>query len=371
MFKVFITAKALADTCLNEGQKDLKEQSKWFRILSRQREIYTIGYTLNDAPYDEGDFSDEAILYRAQSSLGFVLFPEDDYVSEIPANPESVLQQPSAAFYLDISPEEASKIQEEYGVICQSTDKPFDESCLTDEYEVYDMYKGGKAIPWSTVFESVKKIPSNSLLIIDRNLFAYDGQLNKKDGKEKADGIYNTFFIMDNALPQTFNSTYHVTVLCEQKEENKNDESIYGIEHFEKVSKSLFKFVSSLKRDYPIIVEVIAFRKRAYYYNELTHTRQVISNYYRVTAENGLNTTIYSEDMASYYSQQLTVQRLYSTGLRRDTVSTPADTVRRMHEDYNKFLKLLMATHYTNEYYWYSCNNKGLTYQNYRNRLFL
>ena len=371
MFKVFITAKALADTCLNEGKKDRNEQSKWFRILSRQMEIYTIGYTLNDTPYEETDFSDEAILYRAQSSLGFVLLPEDEFVLGIHENPESVLLHPSAAFYLDISPEEANKIQKEYGVICQSTEKSFDESCLTDESEVYDMAIGSKAIPWKNVLESAEDLPSNSLFIIDRYLFAYDGQLNK-EGEKKSDGIYNVFFIMDNALPKSFSSTYHVTILCEQKEvKNKEDNtSTWDKDHFDKVSESLFKYVPLLKRDYPIIIEVIAFRKRAYFFNELTHTRQVISNYYRVSAENGLNTTNYSEGQASYYPQQLAVQHLYSSGLKRDAASTPADTVRRMHETYNKFLKQL-RDHSPSDYYWYACNNEGLTYQNHENRLFI
>lgn len=368
MFKIFITARALAETCMNEGEKERKDQSKWFRVLARQRKIYTIGYTLSDTPYEESDFSDEAILYRAQSSLGFVLLPEDEYVSGILKNPETVLNHPSAAFYLDISPEEAECIQDEYGVICQSTDKPFDDSCLTDEVEVYDMEKGSKAIPWSCVLESAEELPSNSLFIIDRNLFAYDGQRNR-DGEEKADGIYNTFFILDHALPKTFNSLYHVTILCEQKEITVSDGTNWDREHFERVSESLFKFIPALKREYPIIMEVIAFRKRARFINELTHTRQVISNYYRVSAENGLNTTNYSEDQKSYYPQQLAVQRLYSTGLKRDTTSTPADTIQRMHNAYNDFL--LKWRQAPSDYYWYACNDTELNYQNHENRLFI
>ena len=42
MFKIFITARALAETCMNEGEKERKDQSKWFRVLARQRKIYTI-----------------------------------------------------------------------------------------------------------------------------------------------------------------------------------------------------------------------------------------------------------------------------------------------------------------------------------------
>lgn len=366
MFKVFITAKALADTCLNEGDKDRQDQSKWFRILSRQREIYTIGYELNDSPYDETDFSDEAILYRAQASLGFVLLPEDEFMTGIHNNPESVLLHPSAAFYLDISPEEAANIQADYGVICQSTSNPFDESSLTDEIEVYDMNKGERAIPWSNVLESAEGLPSNSLFIIDRNLFAYDGQLDR-NGMEKADGVYNVFFIMEKALPQNFKSTYHVTVLCEQKSDGDDG---WDRTHFDRISTTLFSFIGTLNRPYPIVLEVIAFRKRAYFSNELTHTRQVISNYYRVTAENGLNTTNYLESLASYYPQQLTVQHLYSTGLKRDSASTPADTVRRMHESYNRFLEQ-WRLHSPSDFYWYACNEDSINYTNYENRLFI
>lgn len=365
MFKVFITAKALADVCLSEGDKERSQQSKWFRILSRQKEIYTIGYTLNDTPYEESDFSDEAILYRAQLGLGFTLLPEDRFITGVADNPESVLLHPSAAFYLDITPEEAAHIQEKYGVICQSTTNPFDESSLTDEIDVYDMNKGERAIPWSQVLSSVEDLPSNSLFIIDRNLFAYDGQTSRDGSSERADGIYNVFFILDKALPKTFGSTYHVTVLCDQKAEGED----WNRTHFEQVSNSLFQYASALNREYPIIIEVIAFRKHAYYYNELTHTRQLISNYYRATAENGLNTTNYTEDQQSYYPQQLTVQRLYCTGLKREGTNTPADTVRRMHETYQDFLTG-WRTHKPTDYYWYACNMDDLNYQNHTNRLF-
>lgn len=373
MFKVFISSRALSDIYLKESMRTNKRnQSNWFRILLKQNALYTIGTQIPCEIPEDDDTSDGAILWHLCENENIELTPCDEYLGQIVNQPQLVLEQPCGVFYLDISPKDARRIQKEYGVICQSIDKPFDAKVLAAESEVYDFPKYRDAPQWKAIFEIPNKAPSNAICIVDRNLFAYDGQKNGTTGKEQTSGLYNVFFILDAALPKSLLTAYHVTIICEymsSKEKKTNRELRSAQEQFKTISNTIFEEIKLLKRPFPIEVEVIAFKKLTRFYNEVTHNRQILSNYYRIAAENGLNATNYDMQQKSTYSQQINAHLLYSTGLRHAGTHSTADTNNRMFNDCFEFIQHWRNNSPTEDYF-YATNIENGSFMTHRNRLF-
>ena len=374
MFKVFIPAKVLANIYLEESsRKNSRNQSNWFRILMKQNTIYTIGYKLPDSVPSDDDASDEAVLWDFCQRYDIAIVPRDNYLQSIKDIPQAVLEQPCGVFYLDITPKEAHDIQNKYGVICQSTSKKFDAKILSGETASYDVAKNNSAPQWSAIYEILSEVPSNALCLIDRNLFVYDGQINPKSGKEQSSGLFNVFFAMDSALPKYSAAPYHITVVFESMALVDKDKKVLleARERFELLSQSLFQLVKELKRDYPIVVEAIAFNKSTPFYNDLTHNRQIISNYYRITAEQGLNVVNFNNPKKTgTYNQQINVQLLYSSGLRLANANSPVDSNERIENGFVDFIHQWRQDPQTKDYL-YATNIIGGSFENQSNRLFM
>lgn len=375
MFKVYISAKKLAEIYLKESAKSsAATQSNWFRILLRQAQLYTAGYSFPNSAPDDSDTSDEAILWQLQKNLQIELCPQDEFAQALSTAPERVLQHAGGVFYLDLSPAQARKIQKDYGVICQSTDKPFSTKCLTAEPATYDYSKGHPAPGWNEVMEVPHGAPLNALCIIDRNLFVYDGRPHPALGTEQTNGSDNVFHILDSILPKMQKAEFHVTIFTEQRMmslPNPNTgrrEDVMDRDFMEELSERLFSRVDDLHRPYPIVMELIAMKKRTRYFND-THNRQIISNYFRVTSENGLNTTDFMDGEVSIYSQQLNSFLYYSNGLRRLHSDCTADTANRMTKVCSDFVDHWRQNAGTTDY-WYACNMPERSFMNHKNRLF-
>lgn len=379
MFKVFIPAKVLANIYLEESsRKNSRNQSNWFRILMKQNTIYTIGYKLPDSAPSDDDASDEAVLWDFCRRYDIAIVPRDNYLQSIKDMPQTVLEQPCGVFYLDITPQEARDIQNKYGVICQSTSRPFNAKVLATAPEVYDFPKYKNAPQWKTIFEIPNYAPSNAICIIDRNLFAYDGQINTHTQRENSSGVYNVYFILDSALPKHLSVPYHVTIFCEclplkvRDPITKKEEVVRSAEdQFNTIANTIFEEINMLNRDFQIEAEIIAFKKGKRFYNEVTHNRQIFSNYYRIGAENGLNATNFvgNHNQGSTYSQQLNAHLLYSTGLRRGGTYCTADTNNRLEIDCASFIDYWRRNADSNDYL-YASNNETASFLTHKNRLF-
>lgn len=373
MFKVFISAKQLANIYLKENARgNTKNQSNWFRILLRQRSLYTTGYEYPDSTPDPDDFSDAAVMWRILQDEQIDIQPADEYIDSLHSNPERVLENPCGVYYLDISPAEARKIQKEYGVICQSTSRKFDAKVLSGEASSYDVAKNKPAPQWSAIYEILSEVPSNALCLIDRNLFVYDGQVNPKTGKEQSSGLFNVFFAMDSALPKHSATPYHITVVFESMALVDRDKNVLleVQDRFKQLTQRLFLLVKELKREYPIVVEAIAFNKSTPFYNDLTHNRQIISNYYRITAEQGLNIINFNNPKRpGTYNQQINVQLPYSSGLRLVNANSPIDSNERIESGFMDFIRHWRENADTNDYL-YASNMETTSFLIHKNRLF-
>lgn len=371
MFRIYITAKALAEVCLQEQSKEYKDQSAWFRILCRQDEIYTIGYTPPSTDtIGEDDLSDSAIIAGMNAAYNINFIPKDGYIRAVKREHSNVYQQPNAAFFLDISDAEAQQIQDEYGVICQSVDNidasVFTEECVRFEFVKNKIVKGG----WSDLFEVQSNIPSNSLCIIDRFLFAYDGQ-NNPNAEYSDEIIYNgldtILLILAAALPNTFKNTYHVTIVCDKKQ-------IKNRLIFQTLQQHLWDRVSviSHKKGYPIFAQLIAIDGEvASYTHRLTHNRQIISNYHRMFFLNGINAIRLYSGSAGMAEYQQTVQGelLYGAGLRHQNSECPVQSVESTQSAF-KYVLRKWRTSYEPDHYYYADNEGNSSIRNFKNRLF-
>ena len=270
MFRIFVNAKSLAHIYLSEGERaNKRNQSDWFRILMKQRDLFTEGYNIPSSISALDPLSDEYVLFlMSQNNPQIGLTPADDYLSSIAKHPDAVLQYPKSIFWIDIDPKQAKKIQKDYGVLVQPSSKKFDTKCITREIDTYS-FKQHKRIDasWKDIYSGVASMQGNAICLVDRNLFAYDGQLDPHTGKEQANGLYNVFFILDSALPKGLKTNFDVTILTEQRTKAiKNPESgteniVIDNEFMDRLSNSIFGLIPSLKRNYEINVEIIAFKK--------------------------------------------------------------------------------------------------------------
>ena len=224
---------------------------------------------------------------------------------ELKAHPENVLKNPSALYVLDLTPSEALAIKRLFGVMCLSTEQP-DISPLIDVNDIHvsnEQEKLGRG--WDSVLDSVETLPSNALLLTDRYLFAFRHP-------NAGDGIANIHDILDQLLPQQFlGGDYHVTIIFD----NMAKHSSYT---FNDIATQLNRLKQHLKRDYPIMMEVLGITPDCAIYNKL-HNRLIVSNYYLVEA--GHKLAAFNHDKAT--ARQMLVPLTLFTESSLNGTSTP------------------------------------------------
>lgn len=306
MMHVYVTIKALESMAL---------MTRWNKILSC-REVYDVYIDASKEDIDhfsenyKEDFSYEEVDNVSPISLlindGYIKpNPAKQIISEIKNNPIKVLEDPSAVYFLDITPEEAANIQAQYGVICKN-ENDIDDKELEDWGEIISC-EGDLDHNWSEFLAKIKKLPTNSIIISDRFVFSKD---ELAEGKNK-DGIYNIVSIINAILPDSFtkNSQYQILIIFSDK---KPEEKLNCKIAFNKLVKKLSNEISELRKGkYNILVEIVAVPGNSYGY-EWTHNRRVITNYHIIRTEHNLKA--FSSN-SSICSQTLNWDALFSKGI--------------------------------------------------------
>lgn len=266
----------------------------------------------------------------------------DEDTKKLKANPEEVLINPSALYILDISPSEALGIQRSYGVMCLSGERP-DISTLIDTNDVHisnEQEKLGRG--WDSVLDSVEKLPSNALLLTDRYLFAFR-QPNA------GDGLANIRDILDQLLPQQFlGGDYHVTIVFD-------DMSKHESYSFDEIATKLNRIKTQLRRDYPIMIEVLGITPDCSIYNKL-HNRLIISNYFLVEASHKL--AAFNADRGTA-RQMLIPMTLFTEGSLNGTSTPPLKAIEQTITTLRDFSKSLSQLTDHNVYL-YAVNGKRM-----------
>lgn len=264
MFKIFISEPVFKRVVLSESKKPKDSCSSLYKLMRGQKPIYV-----------SVDSSDTAWIQTFSRDPGLTIdVSKSAYIKNIATNSAIVLENPSSLFILDISPYEALAIQRSYGVLCLSGEQP-NISPLIDVNDVHianACERLGRG--WDSVLDSVEPLPSNALLLTDRYLFAFRHP-------NAGDGIANIHDILNELLPLDFQGgDYHVTIIFD----NMSRHASYT---FEDIATQLNRLKLQLRRDYPIMMEVLGVTPDCSIYNKL-HNRLILSNYYLVEASHKL-----------------------------------------------------------------------------------
>lgn len=256
---------------------------------------------------------------------------QDIIQNVISGNKEAVMELPNSVFILDVPQTYADEIQNDYGVICLSSCNP-DPSILTliDPY-LKSPIEGETDISWNDIFEGLvdPRIPSNSLVINDRNLFANDKIEHRRDGSEEyqCDGLDNIKNILENALPRSFKGTYHIFIICDK-------DCIKGSNNlsFERISNRLNKIKSGFVKEYgyDITLEIAAVGRGNDMFGD-THNRRIFSNYYTVSADHKFCAF---KGLRASCTQDIHIMKLFSSG-----ISDRSDSPVKSHDYSMKVLK--------------------------------
>ena len=296
MFRVFISASSLEQLCLDEMTLPLKEQSSWFILLSKQDIIYL------DKDICREWNSDDPLFMFSQSYQITLKEAPVNFNADIETNPQGILNHPHDAFLLDIDKTKAEALQSKYGVICQSTND-LSHCALFERGCHFSLTKGERTHTWAELFADKDSIPANSIIIVDRYVFGYQGNL--RSGFR--DGVNNIKQILLNALPDRIDCDFHVLVIFDADSSPDDNFDI------EVVANDLEDYkINVLKKPYPIEIELLSVSSICPRYEE-THNRRVLSNYYIVSADHLLK--VFRRNGEAMVSQNLNLDYSFSEGL--------------------------------------------------------
>lgn len=373
MFHIYIDKDTLAKIYVNEKDKEEPSQNAWYRIFKKQSFIY-----VNTASNIKSDYSVEISnmesqedcdvqllqeLYKLQQLADFQQGSNVDLkksqlvdMNQIESNPSIVHNDPCAIYLLNIDKEKAGKIQRDFGVICQSVDS-LDSSILTKGFIDVSPYSGDKDYGWSKILSLLKKYPSNSLIINDRNLFSNETLDSASGVPGNKSGINNLFEILDAIIPKRFCGEYHVFVCFDRSNLNNNVSVDY-------ICDQIYSLSRRLGRRNNIIFEIMALHGKDSPCYGITHNRRVLTNYFILTAEHMLKAFDNSKSIAS---QHITGYKLFNHGLY-DANDAPEKLHRDMISDFKNMCNYYKK-HPSNKFYTYNINNSNQPFSSVKNRL--
>lgn len=265
MFKLFISKDSLTDLYVNHAASP----TDWLKVIQKQRKLFL----MNDESDIDADLSDAnsmLSMFLIATGKSFDIFePSSLSISDIHDNPARVLENPCGCYLLDIDKAEAESIQNNYGVICQSTSNYQDCPLVLEEFPISPS-NGEKGYGWDRFKSFCSKIPSNSIIINDRNLFS-------NQSEHELHGLENVGEILKATLPDALNTAYHVGIIFGSE---KGKPNIGAPHNFVEIAKKLNSIKQELNRPYPIYFSLLMLNDQDGTNWEKTHNRRIISNYY-------------------------------------------------------------------------------------------
>lgn len=331
-----------------------EKENSWFKIIMKMKEV--VVSTNNGDMYNQQDPFLQT-LHRA----GVTIYTGDnDFINQISStNPANVLDDPCAAYLLDITDESANNIQSKYGVICQAHNN--NDNILT---------RKGWTIRTSTVQEKSWKYfftdhncPINSLLIIDRYFFS------SEPNESIEDSFFNLEQILDTLLPpDSPDNVVQVIVIFDFSTfKHNHDKKIDGSNYtFQVLAERINKIKRKVRR-YAYTLELLSITSNCYKYED-THDRHIVGNYFITEAVHKLKTFTASNDHLC--AQTIYFKRLFEEGIDDEDKSTPPVDIQ---EDILKCIIECIEHKANYAYMDYACNGCVAKDENFeiKNRLLL
>ena len=328
MFRVYKAEKTLCNLFLAEqGNDDCNNQ--WYNIICRNKTVGIYGYTGYENP--------DSIINIICKSYDILISDESALISNIEKDADIVLRNPCGAYILDVDPESAASIQAKYGVICISSMNINETTFLTSN-EIKIDRANEKGETWER-FPVGNVIPTNSLVILDRYFF------DSNTGETIQDSYDNFRKILISLLPNgnPFDTRFDILFLF------GSDKNI-DIIHFKELTKELKKIKKDTckKKNISICLELLFLPKGSYRYYEDTHNREIVSNYYSVSADHKLK--------AFRNNKRLSKQWIRLNFLYTGIDSIYSDVPELSHKEFLNDIQDIIneATNSKEGYYWYS-----------------
>ena len=218
----------------------------------------------------------------------------------------------SPVFIIDVDSNKAKKMQDNYGIMCMSDDKPINLSILTahkcrtlieDKCSQTEVRKRNKERSWTTILARTSRL-CNAIVFNDYYFFKNDQEASKEIKEETP--FYNLKEIFDSLHQYKIkNNIFQVFILCEQ-----NDFDKY-VNHSTKIKKTIQK----LRPDYRIDFQIVSGSKSCPLF-EYTHNRIIATNYFIISAEHIL--AAFNCDRTIKKDQDIKCLGLYGAGIADD-----------------------------------------------------
>lgn len=272
--------------CQESALLQLTHDEAWYGMLKDWNHVRIPGKNplkedLSNYIKDQPDSEWEAL-----DRDGVNIHEKDSFVREALDNPQTRLSHPSDVYFYDNS--ERSRITAaDYGTLVL-TDVPNTSRYLTRQWKS-PRITSDQNCSWTTILEKFHKgktPPSNSLIIIDRYLFAGGVKTDYRNG------IRNVFGILNELLPLTFAGEYHVLLVFDDTQigQPKQDAQNNKPATVDDIARGLQKIKAKLGRPYVPTIEILTVNRNvdAETFSK-THDRKIISNYYMIRCEHGFS----------------------------------------------------------------------------------
>lgn len=256
-FIVYSEKKAFDEIIFNGNYPNLKS------ILSNHARIF-----LNLSKDElEKDISNEGEIFYFLHAFGGAKKPEPypDQFQNVNEDESCLVSTPRSVYFLNVTPEKAKILQEQYGVIVQSCNSISDNILKgVAHYELPKdtVLRTATTQGWSYLL-NFSLPPSNSIVITDDWLF-------KNEETSNIVGEFNLVMLLDAILPNNLSTEYHILIIT--------DDQARPQQRCEKLVGDLKAKILAL-RTYPIIFEVV--------FAETIHKRKAILNYISITCDKG------------------------------------------------------------------------------------
>ena len=196
----------------------------------------------------------------------------------------------SPVFIIEVDSNKAKKIQDNYGIMCMSDNKPIDLSILTahncrtliaqDKNFQPRVRMRNKEMSWKSILSKTSRL-CNAIVFNDHYFFQNDKNAsvdkNANLNKENID-FFNLKEIFNSLLPDKIkDNIFQVLFLCEQKDFNK----------YATNSTKIKKTIQNLRSDYKINFQIVSGDNNCNLF-EYTHNRIIATNYFVISAEHVL-----------------------------------------------------------------------------------
>lgn len=170
-------------------------------------------------------------------------------------------------------------IDKEMGIYCHCFSETAES--LFDPIKSCPLKKGEKDFSWDDFFSSLKKIPTKSVIICDRNIFSEGWQV----------GCKNLQSILDNLIVSGRRTDFSVIVFFEEfSDKHPPEVNEANMAHIKNNLKGVLEKIVA-RRGLPLIdakVDLVSV-SRANSYFEITHDRAIYCDYYTVIATHAIS----------------------------------------------------------------------------------